>query len=103
MVRVRGEWGLNLLMFHAEQKIVDQHSHPNGGQSGNYTDLLFDRATGKLDFVIDGQIESCDGMREIGEDAANVLIRPDNWERLCHGLSIKSERTLEWLKKKGVA
>jgi hypothetical protein len=102
MVIVEADWGINVLIFHEEHKTVEQHSYPNGGQAGDYTDLRFNRRTGKLDFVVNGQIEMCNDMRQISEKTANVLTRPDNWERLCHGLSIKSERTLEWLRQKGV-
>ena len=103
LVVYHGEWGINLLMFHEEQKSVEQHCYPSGCQAADYTDLRYDRRSRTLDFVIGGEIETCDDMRPISEQTANVLIRPDNWERLCHGLSIKSERTLEWLRKKGVA
>lgn len=94
-------WGMNILVFDMVAWTVEQITTGHGGQSGKFSDLRYEEARNTLTFVVNGKIEEMP-IHEISEKTFETMQRPDNWKNLCHGLSIKSPKTLAWLNKRGI-
>lgn len=94
-----GEWGLNLLEF--EGPTITQRVTCRGEQNAIFTDLRYNRVTAILSFKIGGEVESF-RMHEIDEALGRKLIEPHNWRALQQGLKLKSQKTIDWLAKKGI-
>ena len=106
LVRLRGEWGFNMIRvtrsrsgsegrFHVEQFCV-----PHGEQDTPASDVRYDR--GILTFVANGKIETVE-LHEIDSSLGDKLLEERNWANLTAGLANKSEKTVEWLQKKGLS
>jgi hypothetical protein len=94
-------YGLNLLVFDMRKKIVEQFAIGSGEQSGTFTDFRYREDEHRLTFVVCGQIEEFP-IYEISEKVFEVMRRPDNWANLQKGLGMKSEKTVAWLKQRGI-
>jgi hypothetical protein len=94
-------YGLNMLVFDLRKKIVEQFAIGSGEQSASFTDFRYSESERRLTFVIGGKIEEFP-IYEISEQTFTVMRRPDNWAALQKGLGAKSEKTVEWLKKRGI-
>jgi hypothetical protein len=104
LVRLEGfpeAYGLNLLAFDLRRKIVEQFTIGGGEQSGTFTDFRYREKENRLTFVVTGKIEEFP-IYEISDNVFEVMRRPDNWANLQKGLSAKSPKTVEWLKKRGI-
>lgn len=94
-------YGLNLLKFDFRAKRVEQIPLGHGGQEAAFTDFRYSEHDHRLTFVVGGKIEEFP-IYEISEQTFETMRRPDNWANLEHGLKIKSPKTVEWLKKRGI-
>jgi len=94
-------YGLNMLAFDLRKKTVEQFAIGSGEQSATFTDFRYSENERRLTFVIGGKIEEFP-IYEISEQTFTVMRRPDNWANLQKGLNAKSEKTVEWLKKRGI-
>lgn len=101
LIKVRDAWGLNILVFDLTEKTVEQIVTPQGGQTGQFTDLRYEEDRSRLTFVVNGKIEEMP-IHEISEKTFETMRRSDNWKNLCHGLNIKSQKTLDWLTGRGI-
>jgi hypothetical protein len=97
-----GGYGLNILKFNLREMTIEQITlNGPGGQEGKFTDFKYEEARERLTFVVEGKIVEFP-IYEFSEETFNTMRRADNWKNLAHGLKIKSEKTLEWLKKRGI-
>lgn len=94
-------FGLNILKFNMRQHTVEQITIGAGSQEAKFTDLRFEEATNRLTFIVDGKIIEFP-IYEFSDETLVTMQRPDNWKNLTHGLKIKSPKTVEWLKKRGI-
>lgn len=96
-------WGLNILVFDMATHTVEQITTGSGGQDAKFTDVCYDEATKALRFVINGKLnQMASAIYPITEETLEVMLRTDNWRKLCHGLSIRSEKTRAWCSKRGI-
>ena len=72
-----------------------------GDQEAKFTDFRYVEDTNRLTFVVGGKIEEFP-IYEFSDETFAVMQREDNWKNLAHGLKIKSAKTVEWLKKRGI-
>lgn len=96
----KGEYTVNLFEFDGYN--VTQRTTLRGEQSAVCSSINYDKATRKLTFFARGAQNQFADMTEVSEDLGLKIIEDKNWTNLSYGLSIKSERTLSWLKSKGV-
>ena len=94
-------YGLNMLVFDARKKTVEQFAIGSGEQSATFTDFRYRENEKRLTFVVGGKIEEFP-IYEISEQVFTVMRRPDNWEALQKGLSARSQKTVDWLAKRGI-
>jgi hypothetical protein len=93
-------WGINIIVFDAATKTVEQIT-PGGGQDARYTDMRYTPSEKRLTFVIHQEIVEMP-ISEISVQVYDVMMRTENWKKLCHGLSIRSQKTWDWCIKRGI-
>jgi hypothetical protein len=103
LVQINDGWGMNILVFDMATKTLEQITTGAGGQDAQFTDMKYDEGSKKLMFVIGGKIEGIESqIYPITEETLEIMLRTDNWERLCHGLSIRSKKTWDWCVRRGI-
>lgn len=100
LVEWNAGWGINIIVFDTASRTVEQIT-PSGGQDAPYTDMRYAQSEKRLTFVIHQEIVEMP-IYEISEDTLEVMLRTENWKKLCHGLSIRSQKTRDWLEKRGI-
>lgn len=101
VVTYEGNLAINLLVFREARKVIEQFS-TTGEYDAPCNGVNFDPETGRLGFIAEGESHCVRDLREIDQALAESLIRSPNWDNLMIGLGNRSERTLEWLGKKGI-
>ncbi len=99
LVLYEAQWGFNFLIFDTEAKTVEQKT-PIGGQTASYTSLTV--YGNSVSFTINTSTEVIRDVYEMTKDCGEILERDASWNKLMHGLKIKSPRTIEWLRCHGV-
>jgi hypothetical protein len=94
------EWGLNILVF--DKGTVEQITTGVGAQDAACTGFRYDDAAKTISFGVNGSIEEVSRMGEISVETFDVMMRSDNWQRLCYGLQQKSQKTWDWCVKRGI-
>lgn len=94
-------YGLNILTFDFQTNRVEQVPLGRGGQEATFTDFRYTDYLNKLTFVVGGKIEEFP-IYEISKQTFETMRRQDNWAALEKGLKVKSAKTVEWLKKRGI-
>ena len=95
-------WGFN--MFYFGDGKVFQRAIGSGSQEAPVTSSAYSPGRHTLAFTTyttDDAVEISD-IYEISADLAEKLLEDKNWASLSHGFKIKSEKTLDWLEKRGV-
>ena len=94
-------YGMTFFIFDFTAKTVQQINTDGSGQEAGFTGFKYKEDRRELLFVVNGDIEETK-IHEISEEFAANLMREENWQRLCYGLSIKSQKTIDWLVKAGI-
>ena len=96
--RCEGDWVTNLIKLDGER--VYQFNTHSGCQDAPCTEFHYDPAGQMLRFRPGGQAEENEEkipLTEVADAFGTFLTTPDKWEKLTHGMRIKSEVTLNWL------
>lgn len=92
------QWGMNLIHFEDGQVI--QSCIGKCGQEAVIQD--FDYNDGVLTFVVEGGHSVEMEINEIDPSVGRNLLKPHNWEALGKGLGMQSEKTMNYLRKRGI-
>jgi hypothetical protein len=92
---------MSLFLFDFKVKSVQQINTDGSHQDGAFTDFKYKEADRLLLFVVHGEIVE-QRTDEISEALLENLLREHNWQSLCHGLQIKSQKTVQWLVNAGI-
>lgn len=95
-------YGLSLFLFDFKAGTVQQINTDGSHQDGVFTDFRYKEYERTLLFVVQGEIVE-QRIDEISEQLLLNLLREGNWERLCYGLQIKSQKTVQWLVNAGIS
>lgn len=93
-------WGISILVFDDATSTVEQIT-TGGGQDARFTDMRYSQQEHRLTFVIHEKIVEMP-IYPITTETFDLIMRTDNWKRLCHGLSIRSKKTWDWCNKRGI-
>lgn len=102
LVELRGEWGFNLMrVIRQDDQMfrVEQFAIPGGEQEVVSPDFKYEKGT--LIFVANGRIETVK-LHRINEALGDKLLEGSNWDNLQRGLAAKSQKTVDWLVRKGL-
>lgn len=94
----RADWVVNLLRFDGTR--IQQFNTWSGDQEAPCDEVVYDNANERLFFVPAGSTSQCFQAAEVSHAFGTFLTEPDKWQKLQHGLSIKSEKTMAWLQER---
>ena len=92
------DWVVNLLMF--DGATIHQFNTWSGDQESPCDEVVYDNANERLFFVPSGGTSQVFQAVEVVNSFGQFLVEPDKWKKLQHGMSIKSEKTLAWLRER---
>src|SRR3546814_16307614 len=96
LVRVKDGYGMTMFVLDFNLKTVQQINTDGSGQVAEFTDFKYKEDRRELLFVVGHKIVET----RIDEISAKLFLnlrKPHNWQSLCHGLRIKSKKTVDWL------
>lgn len=94
------DWVVNLLKF--DGTTIFQFNTWSGEQEAPCDEVIYDNANERLFFVPKGGTSQVFQAVEVSNAFGAFLVEPDKWQKLQHGMKLKSEKTISWLRERTV-